>query len=238
MRVGGVKTEVMGVYKEVYRKHGEPHPYVRDRFGFATGDIDYLGIGLFLFKPQKARFLEYPVGLPTLVSPQKSSGNKAKESKECQIHRARLIQDKQNRAILEDAWKRSQPESATPVEQGGLLGEVIDYGESYQKDRRADAQFSRPPGTHPTTLGPSFVPWALRRIGEDSQVNNYNYWYHTHPFNEGDVVEGVTVGNPNIPSTGDSDVRVSERLGLNGVLISKEYIVVFDRSGTKCLFRR
>ena len=118
------------------------------------------------------------------------------------------------------------------------MGEVIDYGQPYQKDRRMDTRFTNPPNLPPTTLGNTFGPWAKSQMGKDSSDVNYTYWYHTHPFTEGDVVQGLVVGNPNHPSLIDGDADVSQQLALTGVVVSKTRIVVFDMFGEKCSFRR
>lgn len=149
-----------------------------------------------------------------------------------------MLNDPQSRAILDDAWKRSQFGTPNAHEVGGLLGEVIDYGDPSQKDRRIDTRFTNPPNLAATTLGSTFGPWAKSEIGKDAGAANYTYWYHTHPFTEGDVVQGVVVGNPNHPSLIHGDADVSQQIALTGVVVSKTRIVVFGMFGEKCSFRR
>jgi hypothetical protein len=101
-----------------------------------------------------------------------------------------------------------------------------------------DAKFPTPAGVHPTTLGYTFVPWAKRQISNDDGVIDYTYWYHTHPFTKGDVVQGVVVGNPILPSLIHGDADVSKQIAHTGVIVTKTHFVVFDSSGTECLFKR
>jgi hypothetical protein len=65
----------------------------------------------------------------------------------------------------------------------------------------------------------------------------YDYWYHTHPFDQGDVVDDAVILNPNVPSPEDG--TVSGKLGLTGVLVTRTSIIVFDKSGNiKCKLKK
>jgi hypothetical protein len=82
-----------------------------------------------------------------------------------------------------------------------------------------------------------FPKWArdTKKADEDNVI--YEYWYHTHPFYQSDGYK-----DPNIPSglkdgkTGD--IYNTNELGLPGVIVNAANIVVFDKRGVICTFRR
>jgi YD repeat-containing protein len=155
---------------------------------------------------------------------------------ECKTHRAILMG--RHSAALEDAWNRSQFGTSAAHEEGGLLGSAIDDGEPYQKDRRVNANFT-PSGAGPRAALLGFKNWAYSQLRADKNTVSYDYWYHTHPFVQGDrdPVTNDEIGDSNQASY--ADTRVSVDLGLRGVLITKTSIIVYDFSGnTICEFAR
>lgn len=159
-----------------------------------------------------------------------------KESEECKNHRANLLGNTRNRTALNEAWNRSQYKTKNAHEEGGLLGQVIDEGQPWQKDVQRDDRYV-PSGDIPTTGLQGFSRWARSTIAAGSGTVAYGYWYHTHPFDKGDVVDDSVIGDPNVPS--DKDGTVSGNLGLQGVLVTRTNIIVFDKSGDiLCKFRR
>ncbi len=155
---------------------------------------------------------------------------------ECKTHRALLLG--RHGAALEDAWNRSQFGTSSAHEEGGLLGSTIDYGQSYQKDSRVNANFT-PSGAGPRAALTGFKNWAFSQLRADKDTVTYDYWYHTHPFEQGDrdPVTNDEIGDPNRASY--SDTRVSVDLRLRGVLVTNSSIIVYDFSGnTICEFAR
>jgi hypothetical protein len=71
-------------------------------------------------------------------------------------------------------------------EVGGLLGQVIDEGQPYQKDVRVNSQYNAPAGSPRNSLK-GFNAWGQAQIKTDSGSVIYDYWYHTHPFEIGNV---------------------------------------------------
>lgn len=162
-----------------------------------------------------------------------------KESKECAQHKATLLANSQNKAALDDAWNRSLPGNVnTAREQGGLLGQTIDYGQPFDKEAfRVNERFTRRPYTSPAALE-GFSNWAIDTMRRNRAFVAYGYWYHTHPHNEGDKIPNYgIVGNSEFPTGLKGDQGISVDLNLLGVLITKNRIVVFDKEGViRCHF--
>jgi len=169
------------------------------------------------------------------AQPQTGTGGHTQTS-DCAHIRANLLGDPRNRSALNDAWTRSQFGTNSAHEEGGLLGQVIDEGQPYQKDIVINQTYTTPSTSPPISLQ-GFTNWAQGQIASNSNTVAFGYWYHTHPFNQGAHVLGFVVGNPNVPS--GNDASVSATLGLRGIIVSRTRIVVFDSSGNiQCSFRR
>jgi hypothetical protein len=139
---------------------------------------------------------------------------------------------------LDDAWNRSKFGTSDAHEEGGLLGWANDYGQPYQKDLRVNTRYT-PTGAGPRGVLTGFTNWAYKQIRSDRDTVGYNYWYHTHPFEQGasDPVTGDEYGDPTQASYNDADISV--KLRLRGVLITKTSVIVYDYSGsTLCEFAR
>lgn len=125
-------------------------------------------------------------------------------------------------------------------EVGGLLGQVIDEGQLYQKDVRVISPYN-PPANSPSNRLTGFNSWAQPQIKSDSQTVVYDYWYHTHPFDIGDIHPDTGLRQQVNPrEVSDDDAGISRDLGgLRGVIVTRTAIVVFDPSGhVNCTFRR
>lgn len=84
-----------------------------------------------------------------------------------------------------------------------------------------------------------FASWAQGQIAGNSNTVAYGYWYHTHPFKQGTPVPNAPGYHyvPNVPS--GNDASVSTTLGLRGIIVSSNRIIVFDGSGNVlCRFKR
>lgn len=161
------------------------------------------------------------------------------QASDCRYIRATLLGDPRNRSALNDAWTRSQAGTPNAREQGGLLGQVIDEGQPYQKDIAIN-QIYTVPSTSPPGALQGFTTWAQGQIASNRNTVAFSYWYHTHPFKQGTPVAnnpGYVYGNPNVPS--GNDASVSGSVGLRGVVVSRTRVVVFDSFGNiLCRFRR
>ena len=158
---------------------------------------------------------------------------------DCAHIRANLLGDARNRSALNDAWNRTQAGTASAHEEGGLLGQVIDEGQPYQKDIVINQTYTTPSTSAQGSLQ-GFTSWAQGQIASNSSTVAFGYWYHTHPFAQGTPVAnnpGHIYVNPNSPSP--NDASVSATLGLRGIIVSRTRVVVFDSSGNiQCSFRR
>ena len=104
-------------------------------------------------------------------------------------------------------------------------------------------EFPGIPGTSSRKLV-GFTKWALTQKAQ-GENGGYQYWYHTHPFDKGAFVDGETLADQNNPSGTArgplpwGDYGTSGRLQLDGILISKSQVVVFDSTDKiKCRFQR
>ncbi len=160
---------------------------------------------------------------------------------DCAYIRANLLGDPRNRSALNDAWKRTQAGTNSAHEEGGLLGQVIDEGQPYQKDIVINQTYTAA-SSSPAGALQGFTNWAQGQIASNSNTVAFGYWYHTHPFKQGTPVAnnpGYVYGNPNIPSGNGYDASVSGNLGLRGIIVSRTNVVVFDSSGSiLCKFKR
>lgn len=154
-------------------------------------------------------------------------------SKACDDIRNILLGNWNIKAALDDAFDKSVAGSR---EQGGLLGESVDYEQTRQGGWIAEP-FQRKGGN--ANRLPDFINWANKKINAGSDATGYRFWYHTHPFNVGDQVPGFGRQQqpPEIPS-GD-DVYTSQKTGLLGIIVSEKSLVVFDKNGSEqCRFAR
>jgi hypothetical protein len=173
------------------------------------------------------------------AQPQSGTGAHT-QAGDCGNIRANLLGDPRNRSALNDAWTRSQAGTSAVAEQGGLLGQVIDEGQPWQRDVRVNRQFTRRPNTERNSLT-GFVSWARDQIRYDNGLILYDYWYHTHPFDIGDINPDTgerQLLDPRTVSRRDAGVA-RDIGGLPGVIVTRTSIVVFDPSGNvTCRFRR
>jgi RHS repeat-associated protein len=174
------------------------------------------------------------------AQPQSGTGAHT-QAGDCAHIRANLLGDPRNRSALNDAWNRSQAGTSNAHEVGGLLGQVIDEGQPYQKDIVINQSYTAP-STSPAGALQGFTNWAQGQIASNSNTVAFGYWYHSHPFKQGTPVAnnpGYVYGNPNVPSGGNYDAGVSATLGLRGIIVSRTNVVVFDSSGSiLCKFKR
>lgn len=143
---------------------------------------------------------------------------------------------KQLKRFFDDAWKRSTP-CSNPVEQGGLVKSNGRY--------LINRKFPRLQGTRARSLE-GFPDWATKNAGTEpgryASPTKTLFWYHTHPFDEGDVLGTLPDGrqmiaiDQNFPSLGDRGT--SANLGLYGVAITSTSIAVFGPMGRRCRFDR
>jgi len=77
------------------------------------------------------------------AQPQAGTGGHTQTS-DCAHIRANLLGDPRNRSALNDAWTRSQFGTNSAHEEGGLLGQVIDEGQPYQKDIVINQTYTTP----------------------------------------------------------------------------------------------
>jgi len=162
--------------------------------------------------------------------PQKTTGTQ-QETKECADMRAKLLGDPMMNSALDDVWNRSQASPQhTKQEEGGLLGRTGGAG------LNVDSVFTRQGKLTAALEG--FNLWADRKIRHNRGTVTYEFWYHSHPHDEFEIIPGEgTQGTPDFPSPDDLDV--SRNLGLLGILVSKKHIVVFDKDGfIRCHFDR
>jgi hypothetical protein len=81
--------------------------------------------------------------------------------------------------------------------------------------------------------------WAIKKIADDQDSIWYQFSYHAHPFQKGEVTpEGETAGDPNQPSGKLGDQYSAEKEGLPGIVISKDQFVVYDKDKVLCRFQR
>jgi YD repeat-containing protein len=168
--------------------------------------------------------------------PRGQTSRRSTTTDECKTHRSLLLG--RDKRALDDAWNRSQFGTSGAHEEGGLLGRALDYGQTYQKDLRVNTPYT-PTGAGPRGVLTGFTNWAYAQIRADKDTVGYNYWYHTHPFEQGahDPVTGDEYGDPNQASYNDADISV--KLRLRGVLVTKTSVIVYDYSGsTICEFAR
>jgi hypothetical protein len=168
---------------------------------------------------------------PTLTSMPESSSS----ASDCSGIKQDLLGDITNRRALNDAWTRSRyGDRFNNTEVGGLLGRSMSNFRG--KTFYANAQFPGRPGSLRHVLQ-GFTRWAQDEIANAGEGNEYHYWFHSHPFDDGAIVDAEQMGDPSGPS--NRDAQVSRILHLNGVLITKDLILVFDGSGRiKCKFNR
>jgi len=147
--------------------------------------------------------------------------------------RKRLMEDPNAASAIDAAWTRSQATDEHPKrEEGGLFGKVDATGSSIDSVfvREGNAQGSLP----------GFGQWAQKKIRDNRGVATYDFWYHTHPHEAGEIVagEGQAI-NPEFPTGEGGDIGVSQDLDLLGILITKKHVTVFDKKGfIRCYFDR
>ena len=195
-----------------------------------TRDPDTGLLGYYSSPPQKSSPPQDPAQQQTN---QKSKGRKG--TTECASIRAVLLGNSRIKAVLDDTWNRSV--QGSHEEQGGLLGEGIDYGLP-NKNIWVAEPFYRLGGASTSLKG--FTDWAVNQIKSDKERVVYHFWYHTHPFEKNEYVPGVgTAGDPNLPSGELYDLHTSAETGLLGIIVSRTNIVVFDKDGViRCSFAR
>jgi hypothetical protein len=143
-----------------------------------------------------------------------------------------------HKAALDEAWERSQAGTGAVHEEGGLLGwDVIDDGETDQKERSVNRRYS---GSGIGLRGKldGFNYWAYRQTLQDKQSVRFDYTYHTHPLDEGEIdpVKGVPYGDPEKVTL--NDYGTSETTRLTGVIVTKNSIIVHDNTRKLCTFAR
>lgn len=136
-------------------------------------------------------------------------------------------------ARINAAWELSQATATEPKrEQGGLFGKIDATGNT------VDSRFPRQGSEQGSLRG--FGVWAQRKMRQNRGIATYEFWYHTHPHDAGEMVagEGMAI-NPEFPTGSDGDLGVSRDTGLLGILITKKRISVFDGNGfIRCYWDR
>jgi hypothetical protein len=124
---------------------------------------------------------------------------------------------------------------------GGLLGELTEEGGP--AGNYIDDQFVPDKGKVSELFGCEW--WAEKKQQKNhSRYDNfetvrYRYWYHTHPHDTGEHIPGEgTPIHSEIPSGEGGDMGVSKDLGLLGILVTKNSIVVFDNEKIRCAFAK
>ncbi|MGH9930827.1 MAG: hypothetical protein ACREA9_16575, partial [Pyrinomonadaceae bacterium] len=165
------------------------------------------------------------------ANPQNSANDKL--SPECASMRRRLLDDPNTAAAIDEAWRRSQATAEHPKqEHGGLFGRVDGTGSTI------DSVFVRQSSAQGSLVG--FGKWAQNKIRNNHGIATYDFWYHTHPHEPGEMVpgEGMAI-NPEFPTGEGGDIGVSQDLKLRGILITKKHVTVFDPKGfINCYFER
>ncbi len=176
--------------------------------------------------PGRSGVFEAGDGAFQLSSPQKSS--QSSETGECAGIRGQLVGNPFNAAALDAVWQRSQ--QTVKHEEGGLLGYTYGGGP-------VDSVFTAKSVGSTTSLE-GFTTWAQKKISAGHGFVTYTFWYHAHPHDKGEVLpNGDKVGEVDFPSYDDQ--QVSGHVGLLGILVSRQRIVVFDKQGfIKCYFDR
>jgi RHS repeat-associated protein len=165
------------------------------------------------------------------VLPQRAKVNS--QSAECASMRERLLGDVGTSAAIDSAWERSQATTTQPKhEEGGLFGRVMGTNST------VDSVFLRQGSEQGSLSG--FGVWAQRKIRQNRDTTTFEFWYHTHPHEAGEIVpgEGVAIA-PEFPTGRGADLGVSTDIGLPGVLITKKRVSVFDENGfIRCYWDR
>jgi YD repeat-containing protein len=200
-------------------------------YGYLPRDAVYTGRGRYSI-PQLGE-----LGAGRVQNAAQARGRAGEASdEECDRHRSILLG--RDKAVLDAAWERSQAGTSAIHEEGGLLGWAIDHGESFQKNLRVDRRFP-PLGAGPRGELGGFNRWADKQKRDDKDTVRFDYTYHTHPFEEGEIdpVDGREYGDPNRVSF--NDYTTSRTTGLTGVIVTKNSIIVHDDGGRKlCTFAR
>ena len=147
---------------------------------------------------------QHPTATPTPA--QQNSAND-KQSPECATMRQRLLGDPNTAAAIDAAWTRSQATAEHPKrEQGGLFGRVDGTGNSI------DSVFPRENNAQGSLKG--FEKWAIDKIRNNRGRATYEFWYHTHPHEPGEMVpgEGLAI-NPEFPTGEGGDIGISQEIG-------------------------
>ncbi len=174
-----------------------------------------------------------PQGPPTLKPD-------PKREKECAEHRRNLLENPTNKAAIDAAWKASQYGTAGARETGGLLGRSL----LIHASNHTVAQLYFPPASSRRASLEGHTGWVKNQISNNANMVEYDYSFHTHPFDEGEPnPDGPgTTGNPNnISDHDEGSIRQQAQAqpGLHGVVVSSTSIVVYDSNGTVlCTFSR
>jgi len=134
--------------------------------------------------------------------------------------RKRLLDDVNTLGGINAAWELSQAMATEPKrEQGGLFGKIDATGNT------VDSRFPRQASEQGSLRG--FGVWAQRQMRQNRGIATYEFWYHTHPHNAGEMVagEGMAI-NPEFPTGTNGDIGVSRDTGLLGILITKKRLKV------------
>lgn len=154
------------------------------------------------------------------------NNGKHKKQTACSSHE-RILQIASVKSALDAAWDRSKYGTNQSHEEAGLLATNRKTG------NWKPYEFPR---TKPDFRPKGFGAWAGKTVRMNRRGNNFRYYYHTHPYQKFEQIGGETAGSPWLPS--DDDYGVSKDSKLPGVLVTKDYFVVFDSSKVLCTFRR
>jgi hypothetical protein len=213
-----------------FRRSGEMTPF--NRFDNAAEYGDYVDTWKTPLWVGRASRAERGPGEGHFAHVQQNAAN-INLSTDCAKMRERLMGDPNTASAIEAAWTKSQATAEHPKrEEGGLFGKVSGTGSTI------DSVFVRQGNAQGSLEG--FVKWSLKKIHDNRGAATYEFWYHTHPHEPGEIVagEGQAI-NPEFPTGERGDIGVSIDLNLPGILITKKHVTVFDKNGfINCYFDR